>query len=55
MRQERELCDGSYCPGRYHYFKIHEPKERVVAPAPFRHRVAHHALVRVIEKPAVEA
>lgn len=49
VRLERELGGGSYRPGSYHYFKIHEPKERVVAAAPFRDRVVHHALVRVIE------
>lgn len=46
---ERELQDGRYRPGAYHYFTIHEPKERVVAAAPFRDRVVHHALVRVLE------
>lgn len=46
---ERELREGTYRPGAYHYFTIHEPKERVVAAAPFRDRVVHHALVRVLE------
>jgi retron-type reverse transcriptase len=49
VRLERELAEGSYRPGAYHYFTITEPKERVVAAAPFRDRVVHHALVRVIE------
>ncbi len=49
VRLARELRDGSYRPGGYHYFKITDPKERVVAAAPFRDRVVHHALVRVIE------
>ena len=44
-----ELENGSYQPGAYRYFKIHEPKERIVAAAPFRDRVVHHALVRVLE------
>ncbi len=44
-----ELADGSYQPGSYHYFTIHEPKQRVVAAAPFRDRVVHHAIVRVIQ------
>lgn len=44
-----ELEDGSYQPGAYRYFKIYEPKERIVAAAPFRDRVVHHALVRVLE------
>ncbi len=45
----RELCSGSYRPGPYHYFEIFEPKPRVVAAAPFRDRVVHHAICRVIE------
>jgi len=64
VRLERELREGSYRPGAYFYFTITEPKERVVAAAPFRDRVlarlpaslfpsassvVHHALVRVIE------
>jgi retron-type reverse transcriptase len=49
VRLARELDEVSYRPGEYHYFTIHEPKERVVAAAPFRDRVVHHALVRVLE------
>lgn len=45
----RELDSGEWRPGAYHYFAIHEPKERIVAAAPFRDRVVHHALVRVLE------
>jgi RNA-directed DNA polymerase len=44
-----ELENSSYRPGAYRYFKIYEPKERIVAAAPFRDRVVHHALVRVLE------
>lgn len=44
-----ELITGSYLPGAYDYFQIHDPKERTVAAAPFRDRVVHHALVRVLE------
>ena len=44
-----ELSTGLYRPGDYHYFQIHEPKERTVAAAPFRDRVVHHAIVRVIQ------
>lgn len=44
-----ELVSGDYRPGAYTYFKIYEPKERVVAAAPFRDRVVHHALVRVLQ------
>jgi retron-type reverse transcriptase len=49
-----ELLDGTYRHGDYHYFQIHEPKERRVAAAPFRDRVVHHAIVRVVE-PLFEA
>ena len=44
-----ELLGGSYQHGGYHYFQIHEPKQRTVAAAPFRDRVVHHAIVRVVE------
>ena len=44
-----ELHDGTYRHGGYHYFWIHDPKDRLVAAAPFRDRVVHHAIVRVIE------
>lgn len=47
VRLERELREGSYRPGAYFYCTITDPKERVVAAAPFRDRVVHHALVRV--------
>ena len=45
----RELRDGSYRHGPYHYFQIHDPKTRTVAAADFRDRVVHHAIVRVLE------
>ncbi len=44
-----ELASGSYRHGGYHYFRICEPKERLVAAAGFRDRVVHHAIVRVLE------
>ena len=49
VRLHEELQGGSYLPGDYHYFTIREPKERLVAAAPFRDRVVHHAIVRVIQ------
>jgi RNA-directed DNA polymerase len=51
---ERQLHAGSYRPGRYRSFYIREPKRRKISAAPFRDRVVHHALVRVIE-PIFEA
>jgi retron-type reverse transcriptase len=44
-----QLWAGTYRHGGYTYFTIREPKERLVAAAPFRDRVVHHAIVRVIE------
>ncbi len=48
LRLERQLRDGSYRPGRYRSFYIREPKRRKISAAPFRDRVLHHALARVI-------
>lgn len=41
--------DGSYCPGNYVNFYIHDPKKRIISAAQFRDRVVHHALVNLIE------
>jgi retron-type reverse transcriptase len=49
LELQEELRDGSYRPGRYTSFRIHEPKRRLISAAPFRDRVVHHALVNVIE------
>ena len=48
LRLQRELKDGAYQPGGYYYFTIHDPKQRTIAVAPFRDRVAHHAIVGVL-------
>jgi len=45
---QRELQEFTYTPGPYHSFYIHDPKQRLISAAPFRDRVVHHALVRVI-------
>lgn len=49
MRLHEELTAGTWQPGPDTYFDIHEPKLRRVAAAPFRDRVVHHALARVLE------
>ncbi len=46
---KKELEECSYCPGKYRYFKIYDPKERIIAVAPFRDRIVHHAIVNVLE------
>lgn len=45
----RELLEGAYMPGGYRTFDILEPKPRRISAAPFRDRVIHHALTRVLE------
>jgi retron-type reverse transcriptase len=45
----RELRERRYLPGPYASFFIHEPKRRLISAAPFRDRVAHHALCNLIE------
>ncbi len=46
---QRELESGSYEPGPYRTFEIRDPKPRMISAAPFRDRVVHHALTRVLE------
>jgi retron-type reverse transcriptase len=46
---QEELQTFAYKPGSYHSFFIHDPKKRLISAAPFRDRVVHHALCRVIE------
>ncbi len=46
---QEELRSRRYRPGSYRTFWIREPKARLISAAPFRDRVVHHALVRVIE------
>jgi len=44
-----ELRSQTYAPGPYYNFRIYDPKPRLISAAPFRDRVVHHALCRVIE------
>jgi len=43
----RDLVSGAYPWGAYRQFLIRDPKPRVISAAPFRDRVAHHALINV--------
>jgi retron-type reverse transcriptase len=49
LQLQTDLQTESYAPGPYHSFYIHDPKRRLISAAPFRDRVAHHALINVIE------
>lgn len=44
-----DLLARTYQPGGYRHFTIRTPKRRRISAAPFRDRVVHHALVRVIQ------
>jgi RNA-directed DNA polymerase len=46
---QRELEAGTYWPGGYRQFRIVDPKPRLISRAPYRDRVVHHAVCRVIE------
>ncbi|MEM1126203.1 MAG: RNA-directed DNA polymerase [Bacteroidota bacterium] len=46
---QRALQAGTYHPGAYASFYVHEPKRRLISAAPFRDRVVHHALCNQIE------
>ena len=44
-----ELQARTYQPGPYRAFYIQDPKRRLISAAPYRDRVVHHALCRIIE------
>ena len=44
-----ELLEKRYRPKPYYTFEIFDPKHRVISAAPYRDRVVHHALCRVLE------
>lgn len=48
---QRDLLAGAYRPGGYRLFTVYERKPRVIAAAPFRDRVVHHAVINQIEPP----
>ncbi|MBL3599771.1 MAG: RNA-dependent DNA polymerase [gamma proteobacterium endosymbiont of Lamellibrachia anaximandri] len=49
LKLRESLLAGSYRPGSYVNFHIHEPKRRKISAAPFRDRVVHHALCNLLE------
>ncbi len=46
-RLRYEILSGNVDVGNYHYFKIFDPKERVICAASFRERVLHHAIINI--------
>ncbi|MDX2246559.1 MAG: RNA-directed DNA polymerase [Bacteroidia bacterium] len=49
LQLRTELEQKTYQPGNYTTFTIYDPKTRMISAAPYRDRVVHHALCRVIE------
>ncbi|HEY7973802.1 MAG TPA: hypothetical protein VID72_00530 [Ktedonobacterales bacterium] len=49
LQLQQDLRDKVYRPGPYRRHTVREPKERLISAAPFRDRVVHHALTRMIE------
>lgn len=49
LELRRSLIDGDYLPGPLRSFVLSGPKKRLIAVAPFRDRVVHHAVVGVLE------
>ena len=43
------LINGTWQPGGYRQFIIHEPKRRLISAAPYADRVVHHALCHLLE------
>lgn len=41
------LLDGTISVGNYHFFTIHDPKERIICAASFPERVLQHAIMNV--------
>ncbi|MBQ2992670.1 MAG: hypothetical protein IJE21_02060 [Alistipes sp.] len=41
------VLNGTFKIGRYHYFNIYDPKQRVICAASFEERVLHHAIINV--------
>lgn len=46
---QKELLEQTYQTSDYDVFAIHDPKEREIYRLPFRDRVAHHAIMNVLE------
>lgn len=44
---QRELFNGNPTVGDYRFFKIHDPKERIICASSFRERVLHHAIMNI--------
>ena len=46
---QTDLSKNSYDFAGYNFFTIKEPKQRLIACAPFKDRVVHHAICNILE------
>ena len=47
IKMSRQLMDGTFRFGQYHFFTIYDPKRRTICAASFPERVAFHAMMRI--------
>ncbi len=47
---QSQLIRRDVIMGDYHYFRISDPKDRLICAVPFRDRVLHHAIINVTER-----
>jgi hypothetical protein len=47
---QTDLITGNIKVGDYHYFKIYDPKERIICAASFKERILHHSLMNVCDE-----
>jgi RNA-directed DNA polymerase len=45
----QDLLDEMTLIGHYHYFKIYDPKERIICAASFPERIIHHAVMNICD------
>jgi hypothetical protein len=43
----KQLLDGTFIFGHYHFFTVYDPKKRIICAASFPERVAFHAMMRI--------
>lgn len=53
LRLMKEIKDDTYKVGRYHSFKVYEPKERIIHALPYRDRIVHQWYVEEFIKPFI--
>lgn len=46
---QQKLISGTYTHGKYHTFKVYEPKERTISSLPFKDRVVQHAVNNILQ------